>query len=241
MKGVIASLCPRAAIHDLTHDTPPGDVRAGAFALATAVSLFPHGSIHIAVVDPGVGGVRKNLLVEEAGRFYIGPDNGLLSLAAPPPRLSYWLNRDEYFRPRVSPTFHGRDVFASVAGHLASGVRPTSLGTPIPDIQEIRMPAVNHGNDGVAGEVVHVDRFGNLITNLRAEHLPSAEAAVTVEIGRHSISSLATSYEDASPGGFAAMIGGSGYLEVAVRDGSAADRLGAGALGTVVRLKFGAT
>ena len=238
MKGVLLSTCPDVRIVDLSHEIPAGDVRAGAFALAAAAPLFPRATIHVAVVDPGVGTERRALLVESAGAFFIGPDNGLLSLAAPAPRTAWSLDRAEWFRQPVSATFHGRDVFAPVAAHLAGGVAPERLGTRVGEIHEIRVPIARREGDARVGEVIHVDRFGNVVTSLHARDLSDANAEAFVEIEGYNgrIPVLAT-YGKAPAGSVLAVVGSSGYVEIAVSSGSARGVLGGAAeLGTAVRL-----
>jgi S-adenosylmethionine hydrolase len=238
MKGVLLSICSDVHIVDLTHEILAGDVRAGAFALVTSAPLFPRGTIHVAVVDPGVGTARRALLVEAGGAFFVGPDNGIVSLAAPVPRTVWSLDRAEWFRQPTSTTFHGRDVFAPVAAHLAGGVAPERLGTRVDGMLELRVPTAERRGDDVSGEVVHVDRFGNVITSLHARDLRGTEPARVVEIGerRERIPLLAT-YGSAPAGTLLALVGSSGYVEIAVSSGSARDALGTAAkLGTPVRL-----
>src|SRR5262249_8942835 len=137
MKGVVLALAPDAVLVDISHEIPRHDVAAGAFALAQATPFFPPGSVHVAVVDPGVGGPRAGIVVEAGGSFFVGPDNGLVSLAARGPRLAYRIQRPELLRETVSPTFHGRDVFAYAAGRLASGVPARDFGPMLEAIQEL--------------------------------------------------------------------------------------------------------
>ena len=171
MKGVILSLAPQATVIDVTHGIPPHDVRAGAFALETALPYFPQNAIHVVVVDPGVGSERAAILVEtEQGRF-VAPDNGVLTSVVPNDSAAhvYSLDKPNYWRRQVSATFHGRDVFAPVAAHLARGVRPALLGTPRAEMVRLPWPQPHRHGDEIRGEVIHVDRFGNLITNVRLE------------------------------------------------------------------------
>ncbi|RMD83895.1 MAG: hypothetical protein D6815_05445 [Candidatus Dadabacteria bacterium] len=240
LKGVLASLCPGVIIHDITHDVPPGDVLHGAFALATAAPLFPPGTIHLAVVDPGVGTSRRAVaVVTEAGTF-VGPDNGLLSLAARPPRRVFVLDRSDVFLESVSSTFHGRDVFAPVAARLAAGWPPDRIGTPAADLMELELPKVARCGGGVEGAVIHCDRFGNLITNLREADLPEAAGEVSVEIAGHRIAGISRTYGDRAPGELLALFGSLGFLEIAVSKGAAAARLGV-SRGAAVRVFAGAT
>ena len=238
MKGVLLSVCPDVRVVDLTHEIPAGDVRAGAFALVASAPFFPRGTIHVAVVDPGVGTARRALLVEAGGAFFVGPDNGVLSLAAPSPRTAWSLEREEWFRTPTSSTFHGRDVFAPVAAQVASGVAPDRLGTRVETIHELRVPQAERRDGALAGEVIHVDRFGNVITSLHVRDLRGTERALFVEIGeRHDRIPLLPTYGSAPAGSLLAVVGSSGYVEIALSSGSACDALGTAAnLGTSVRL-----
>ncbi|RMF21052.1 MAG: hypothetical protein D6760_10270 [Deltaproteobacteria bacterium] len=226
VKGVLVSICPGVQIVELTHDVPPGDTAAGAFALANAVATFPPGTIHLAVVDPGVGTERRAVAVEAGGAVFVGPDNGLLWLAARAPRRVYELDRSEWFRSTVSPTFHGRDVFAPVAAHLASGVPIERLGTPAGDLSPLALPGVERSAGSVTGTVVHVDRFGNLITNIAQADLPADPSEVRVEIAGRAIEGLAVSYGHVAAGEALALVGSAGTLEIAVNSGSAAATFG---------------
>ncbi len=226
VKGVIVSLCPEATIVDLAHDVPAGDVAYGAFALAAAAQTFPPGTIHVAVVDPGVGTERRSVVVEAGDSIFVGPDNGLLTLAARPPRRVYTLDRDEWFRRPVSPTFHGRDVYAPVAAHLASGVTADRIGTPGRDLTALDLAPVRRRGDTVEATVVHVDRFGNLITNLLETDLPASAERVYVELAGRTIEGMVPSYAFGPAGGPVALIGSGGTLEIAVNGGSAAEFLG---------------
>jgi S-adenosylmethionine hydrolase len=237
MKGVVLSIAPRATLVDITHGVPAQDVAAGAVALAQAAPLFPVGSIHVAVVDPGVGGERADLLVESGGSFFIGPDNGVLSLAARAPRRIYWIEAAAFRREPVSPTFHGRDVFAPTAGRLAAGANPADAGPLVPKMVDLATPALHRRDGVIEGEVIHVDGFGNLITSLPAEAL--ARPGVTVEVegtaGRFE-PRVGRTFSDVDPGALIAYVGSGGQLEIARRDGSAAGRVGA-ERGTPVRAR----
>src|SRR5205085_3759747 len=177
MKGVVLSPAPAAQLVDITHGVPPMDVAAGAAALAQAAPLFPPGTIHIAVVDPGVGGERADILIEAGGSLYIGPDNGVLSLAARPPRRVYRIEASMFRRDPVSPTFHGRDVFAPTAGRLAGGARPMEAGPILDSMVEITRAPTRRAAGIVEGEVIHVDGFGNLITSLPGDVLAGSPDA----------------------------------------------------------------
>jgi S-adenosylmethionine hydrolase len=221
---------------DITHEVAPQGIAEGILALEAA-ALFPAGTVHVAVVDPGVGSARRGLVVESAGQVYVGPDNGLLSGAfAPPGWQAFELVAAEFRRPVVSRTFHGRDVFAPAAAHLALGLGPARFGPPVVDPVRVTWPAVRVTPDGVQGLVIHVDRFGNLITTIRTAEVEALGAGgpLAVGIGRQ-VLPLVAAYADLAAGAPGALIGSRGRLEVAVRDGHAARALRAGP-GTPVRL-----
>ena len=170
MKGVVLSLAQDAVTVDITHDIPRHDIAAGAFALAQAAPLFPPGTVHVAVVDPGVGGERADIVVEAGGSYFVGPDNGLLALAARGPRVAHRIEKPEFRRQPVSPTFHGRDVFAQTAGLLARGTHPREAGPLLPAIEELASLLADQDNDDPSSDagaavIVHIDAFGNLITS----------------------------------------------------------------------------
>jgi S-adenosyl-L-methionine hydrolase (adenosine-forming) len=223
VKGSILALAPSTVVVDLTHAVPPQDVFAGAYLLWTAVEAFPPGSIHVAVVDPGVGSARRALAVlSKRGDLLVGPDNGLLMPAAQ--RLggverAVSLTESRFWRPGASTTFHGRDIFGPVAGHLARGVPLSDLGPGVTDLVDLRIPEPN----GLDGEVIHVDTYGNLVTNLRAAHLPQAFMVRVAD----RLAASAPFYAAVAPGELIALIGSSGLLEISVRDGSAAEATGA--------------
>jgi S-adenosyl-L-methionine hydrolase (adenosine-forming) len=218
MKGAILSVAPDATLVDLSHAVPPQDLLAGAFLLWTAVEAFPIETIHVGVVDPGVGSARRAIAIRSRrGDLFVGPDNGLLIPAAD--RLggvefAVELNRREYWRPRGSSTFHGRDIFGPVAAHLASGVHLEALGSAVSDVLRLSLPEAR----GFQGEVIHVDTYGNLVTNLAAAALPPR---FSVQLSAHVIRQ-ATTYSDVAPGELLALVGSSGLLEISARDASAA-------------------
>ena len=179
MKGVIASIAPRSTVVDLTHDLPPGDIRGGAFALAASHRFFPKGTIHVAVVDPGVGSRRKAIAVQTAKGVFVGPDNGVLSwaLAKEKIRAIHALENEAYFLQPVSRTFHGRDIFAPVAAHLSRGVPIQKLGPALKDFVRLDWPEPRVRRGGFEGEVVYIDRFGNAITNLEGGLVEGSDRA----------------------------------------------------------------
>jgi S-adenosylmethionine hydrolase len=236
MKGVALGICPSARLVDLTHAVPPQAIQVGALLLRSAVEFFPNGAIHLAVVDPGVGTARAPVLVVTERGFLVGPDNGLLAPAASMlgVRAVYQLTRAEYFRRPVSDTFHGRDIFAPVAAHLAAGTAPESFGPLLLALQPLDLPEPRVEADAVHGEVVYVDRYGNLITNIDASALTSFNhRSLSVRIAGMTLSPIASTYAAVVPGAPVALIGSWRTLEVGVRDGNAAQQLGA-AIGAAV-------
>ena len=238
MKGVILTIAPEARVVDLTHDVPSQDIRAAAFALHRAVPFFPPGTIHCAVVDPGVGTARRPLLMRTAeGQYLVGPDSGIFTLFLAPlahrePEVIE-LTEAEWWRTPVSgisATFHGRDVFAPVAAHLSrladhGGIDLARFGRPTAAPVRFEVAAPAEERRGWRAEVVSVDHFGNAITNLPVLHLTEAGEGAVLEAGGQEIPVVRT-YADVGIGDLCALIGSSGWLEIAERDGSAADRLG---------------
>jgi S-adenosylmethionine hydrolase len=255
VRAVILGIAPDARIVDLTHDVPPHDVRAGAFALLAAAQYLPDDAVVLAVVDPGVGTSRRPIALHVSGRTYVGPDNGLFSWVTGadldvqptlPGRGSggaetvVVLDRPEYWRPAVSSTFHGRDLFGPVAAHLARGVPLQKVGSACDrdTRQRLRWPPVflQRGADGhiveVQGEIVHIDRFGNLIANLGLADLPTDPV---LDVAGRRIDGFSPHFQPATgaPGDLIALIGSTSLLEIAVPNGSAAELLGVG-IGAVV-------
>jgi len=227
MKLVIYKRCPGATIVDLTHEIPAGDVRLGAIQLAWAAPYLPPGSIVAAVVDPGVGGDRRGLVIGSGGRWMVGPDNGLLWPAAEQlgKPSAYALDQPEYWLSPVSCTFHGRDVFAPVAAALARGVPVGRLGAPIDDPVELHLPGpIRTASGGAAGEVLSIDRFGNAITNIRLDDLKADDRArFWVSCRGLRLQGPVRCYSAVEPGEALVLVGSAGLVEIAVRDGSAAE------------------
>lgn len=228
MKGVILSIAPGAQVVDITHEVRPGDVWAGAFALAASWRCFPRGSVHVAVVDPGVGSHRPALAVETDEGIFVGPDNGVLSLALADQRLRSVraLQNQKYFRTPVSATFHGRDIFAPVAAHLSRGLAVSKLGPPVDNLVRLAEPQPARRGRTVAGRIVYLDRFGNAITNLAAdcELLSGRRSACVVAAGEH-VCPVREFYQAVPRGRPVAVPGSTGFWEIAVNGGSAAERL----------------
>ena len=215
MKGVIARRAPDATVIDLAHDIPPGDIAHAAWVVSTSAPEFPWGAVHVVVVDPGVGGTRRGVIASAAGQWYVGPDNGVFGYVTNR-HTQAWVIDERQLGQGVSRTFHGRDVFAPVAVSLALGEPATRWGQPYQLSGELPWGPRPERQ----GRVVHIDRFGNLITDL-----PRAEAGVAVAIEGHTIAMHST-FEDVPSGGLLAYIGSARTVEIAVRDGRADQRLG---------------
>jgi S-adenosylmethionine hydrolase len=244
MKGVILGICPSAAVVDISHEIHPQAVRQAAYVLSTAAPYFSEGTTHLVVVDPGVGSERQPIAVQTARACYVAPDNGVLglSLARDLPRKAVRIRvaGSRFVRSEISATFHGRDVFAPVAAHLACGTALDEVGDEIPVASLVALPGAqpraDRGGDWV-GEVLHVDRFGNLITNIQIpKGLSVPSPSLSLQLGQIRITGLGRTFSDVAPGEIVAYAGSSGYLEVAERNGDAARRLAVG-VGDPVRVR----
>ena len=225
MKGVILRIASDAQIVDLTHGIAPQDVRAAALTLAASVDSFPNGTIHVVVVDPGVGSQRRAILIESANRYFVGPDNGVLSLALERKKSSRIvdLSNETYHLQPKSGTFHGRDVFAPVAAHLARGVPVDNFGAPLENYVRLRWPSVDHAGDSILGEILYIDRFGNLFTNIRERDLMSvAPERVRVRLAEINILGLSPNYAAGQDNKLIALINSWGLVEIATFKGNAA-------------------
>lgn len=222
MKGVILSIAPSAVIVDITHEIEPQNICEAAFTLRACYRDFPAGAIFAAVVDPGVGSGRRSLVVESEGYYFVAPDNGLLSFVVSDGARVFALTNERYFRAPVSNTFHGRDIFAPVAAHLSLGVGPEELGDEIFDPVRLAEGKATTSESGVKGEIIHIDRFGNLVTNVAFGDLP---ASYIVEINGRVIEKGCRYYAEANKGELFLIAGSAGFLEISVRDGSAAKEL----------------
>lgn len=227
MKGVILGINPDAAIIDISHEIEPQNVGQAAFVLGTTSPHFPPGTVHVVVVDPGVGTERKAILLETTSGLFLGPDNGVLSyvMEANPQYRAIALTNSKYWRKPVSLTFHGRDIFAPVAAHLSKGVAPGELGETVTSLATLYICQPEEQGSELVGEVVYIDGFGNLVTNIRESDLPQQHEAVEFEVGGRVIRGLSRSY--AEGGELLAIPGSSDRMEIAARNGSAASRLGA--------------
>lgn len=230
MKGVILSICPEATIIDITHDVPAQDVRQASVVLDGVCERFPRGTIHVVVVDPGVGTDRAMVYAEIGAQRYVAPDNGVLSrlVARAAPHEIIRLQQREFWLPEVSDTFHGRDIMAPVAAHLARGADPSELGPPHEGLIALEPLEVRVGPDRIDGFVEQIDSFGNLITNITAEMLRGrpTDERVCVVCNIFETWGVWRAYAEQPEGTLAALIGSDGRLELAVVGDNAAERLG---------------
>ncbi|MFZ5585069.1 MAG: SAM hydrolase/SAM-dependent halogenase family protein [Thermodesulfobacteriota bacterium] len=243
MKGVILGICPETRLVDLSHAVAPQDVLAGALALEQAIGFFPKNTVHLAVVDPGVGTVRRGLAIQALGQFWVGPDNGVFTpiLRADPAARAFALTEPRYFLPKVSATFHGRDVFAPVAAHLANGLDPAALGPAVADPARLDWPLPRREGEALLGQVLAVDRFGNLMTNLDRSTVLAflAGRPARIEAAGQAIAGVSPAYAAVAAGEALALFNSLDRLELAVNQGDLCRRLGlepAAARGLAVRL-----
>ncbi|MGI8818544.1 MAG: SAM hydrolase/SAM-dependent halogenase family protein [Gemmatimonadales bacterium] len=233
VKGVILSRAPAVTLVDVTHSIPPGDVRSAAYVLGRTWHRFPPGTIHLAVVDPGVGSSRPALALGAHGHLFVGPDNGVFTPALHDAEVEAVVLAAP---AAASPTFHGRDLFAPAAAALANGAALDTLGQPLAGIPErLAYTAPHYEGKTVVGEVVYIDRFGSLVTNLTSELVPPY---ARLEVEDLDLGPLRETYSDVTAGGLLAYVGSGGAIEIAVRNGSAARRLGVG-VGGRVRARLG--
>ena len=227
MKGVIAGICPEAQCIDLTHAVPPQAIASAQFALLTAYPYFPADAVHLVVVDPGVGTPRQAIAVQTSRGYFVAPDNGVLTgvLQHETAIAAVALTHAAYWRSQTpSATFHGRDIFAPVAAHLANGAPLTAVGTAIDPATLVRLPGVPPERiaDGLKGQIQYIDTFGNAVTTIDAQRMAPEDAQVQVGTA---VIPLGRTYADAEPGHAIALIGSHGWLEIAVREGSAQQQL----------------
>jgi S-adenosylmethionine hydrolase len=244
MKGVILDIAPEARLMDISHEIAPQNVRQAAYVLYTSYSFFPSHTVHMIVVDPGVGSARRPIAVRTPSGSFVAPDNGVLSyvMAREDVEVAVELAHPQYRLPQVSHTFHGRDIFSPAAAHLAAGIPIEALGPAVTDLITFPLPGLEVMGQSISGEVLHADRFGNVITSIgllswagRELSLEpafgvgeqvrfTADKAVVVAAG-HRIAGVHRTYADVKPGETLALVGSEGHLEIAVREGSAAQRL----------------
>ena len=232
MKGVILGICPDATLVDITHDVTPHDVLEGALQLAATYRYFPAGTVFLVVVDPGVGSARRGIAAEAGDYRFVAPDNGVLTtvLKETPPRKVVELSERRFARPTVTRTFEGRDRFAPAAAWLAKGTQLSALGRAVNDFHHLDVPAAAATADALAGTVVHVDRFGNLVTNIDRRTFESfvRQSPIRILIAGHPIERLVSTYAEIAAGEVCALFGSSDHLELAANAASAAAQLGVG-------------
>jgi S-adenosylmethionine hydrolase len=233
MKGVILTINPQAAIIDITHEIEPQNIRSAAFTLLACYRDFPEGTVFVVVIDPGVGSDRRAVAASSSGYYFVGPDNGVLSFALGKETKIVELKNPNYFADSVSATFHGRDIFAPIGAHLSKGVQLEQFGPVINDPVRLEFPKPRLNKDGtITAEIIHIDHFGNLITNLARPDLPK-QIRINIKdrlIGRH-----CRFFAESESGELISIIGSSGFLEIVVNQGSAQDLLNA-KIGQALRL-----
>ena len=245
MKGVILGINPRVRLVDICHTVKPRNIAQAAFVLSTAYRFFPEGTIHLAVVDPGVGSERRSVILKTSSACFVAPDNGVLSYiieqSSPgpdpaetgslterqlgPELEAIAITRPQFWRSPVSPTFHGRDIFAPVAAHLSLGQPPCDFGESITSLKTLTLSRPRRKpDDSMVGNILHIDAFGNLITSIRCQDVPPTTGTLVTEVGGRIISGLVNTYAEGE--GLLTLFGSSGYLEVSLKNGDAADLLG---------------
>jgi len=238
LKGVILGINPAAEIVDISHQVSPFEISEGGFVVTQAYGCFPKKTVHVVVVDPGVGSLRRPILAEAAGQYFVAPDNGVLSMIFARERHKVRaITAEKYFLKPVSQTFHGRDIFAPVAAHLSKGVAPARFGKPIRDYARLEFyKPVRTGKRIWSGSILKVDRFGNLITNFHVAEFPAVQTRpFEMAIGAERVARLASSFAGCPAGELCAIVGSSGYLEIISNQASAAKCLGCG-VGAAVEL-----
>ncbi len=230
MKGVVLSINPAARIIDISHSVKAGSIMQAAVLISEAYPFFPKGTVHVAVIDPGVGGKRRPILVKTENHVFVGPDNGIFwpIIKEHKQTAIIHLTESRYFLPDISHTFHGRDIFAPVAAHISRGIDPLEMGQAIGDPVQLEFPVAVQRGDVLYGRVMRIDHFGNLITNLKKRDLEEflgPERSVII-LGKLAIEGLRNTYSEVRAGETLALIGSSGCLEIAVNTGRASDIAG---------------
>jgi S-adenosylmethionine hydrolase len=231
VKGVLLSFCPEAQLVDITHQISAFSIEEAAFVFQSGAPFFPKGTIHLVVVDPGVGGERRPIAVRTTRGIYVGPDNGVFSGVYASERNTdvFHLNHRQFFLKKVSATFHGRDLFAPVVGHLLQGVPLEKMGTLIRDYVRFPISRIKRRGRGLEGRIIHIDHFGNAITNITEENLRQLGSSrrISIRVRKLKIHGVSKTFGSVKKGEPVALIGGSGLLEIAIREGNAAQEIGA--------------
>ena len=229
MKAVVLGICPDVTLVDISHDIPPHDVLTASIELAASYRYFPSGTIFLVVVDPGVGSARRGIAAEAGEYRFVAPDNGVLTAVfhEVTPKRVVELTERRYARPTVSRTFEGRDRFAPAAAWLAKGIELSALGRPAAEYQSIDIPTPEVAADAIAGQVLRVDRFGNLVTNIDRKLFEKLAQSGAIQIcaGEHRVGRVVATYADANPGEICALFGSTDHLEIAANAASASERL----------------
>ena len=230
MKGVIHSINPGVTVVDLTHYIPPQDIEWTAYIIYYSFDYFPKGSIHVIVVDPGVGSSRPIKLIKLNGHYFLSPDNGVMTklLNQYQPEGIWTINNQEYFLPDISNTFHGRDIFAPVAAHLSKGVTPELMGKASREVKNLSLPEPQIKANEITGRIIHIDRFGNLITDIEHRMIAQLSASwdnLSIHLSNQILSGIKKSYEEVEEGKTLAIFGSKGLLEISVNKGNAAKML----------------
>jgi S-adenosylmethionine hydrolase len=242
MKGVVWGIAPGVQIADLSHNISPQNIHEAALILLRSAPYFPTGTVHVVVVDPGVGTERRPIAAHLGDLYFVGPDNGVLTMLLEYAERSGWrveivhTNKPKYWLPQISHVFHGRDIFAPVAAHLASGVPLGDLGTIISDPVRLELPQPVKSDDGWDGEVIHIDHFGNISSNIRFEHL-GKPPGVRVKICGEEIEGMVETFGERHPGELVALYGSTGNLIISVVNGNAAIKLEA-KVGDLVKVEL---
>jgi S-adenosylmethionine hydrolase len=229
MKGVILKICPQAQIVDITHEITPFEISEGAYVIAQAWKCFPKKTVHVVVVDPGVGTARRPILMEAGGHYFLAPDNGVLSMIYGAEKHKIRLiSNGRWFQQPVSRTFHGRDIFAPCAARIAGGAKPSECGKIIDDyLRPVFVKPMRSGRRTWNGQVLKIDRFGNVITNFHRDEFPDLERRnFRMTVGPHEITVLVRNYAEAGPQELIVILGSSGFYEISVNQGSAARQIG---------------
>jgi hypothetical protein len=223
VKGVLLKINPNLKIMDITHDISPFNVLEGALVLNSFYRFFPRGTIHLVVVDPGVGGRRKGILIQTDNCFLVGPDNGVFSFVYEKEKIRQIveLTSSRYFLQKPSSTFHARDIFAPVSAYLSLGVEPKEFGPSSRECYKFELPQPQYRENRLRGKIIYIDRFGNLISNISSEQLPDEEERIQIKIGQRRIKGLSRFYAEKKEGELTALIGSTNFLEVAVNQGNA--------------------
>lgn len=226
MKGIILTINPKATIVDITHDIEKFNIGMAAFTLASVASYFPKGTVHLAVVDPGVGTERHPIIVQTKFGFFVGPDNGILMLAAQSQGIqhTYELSNPNLMLSKISTTFHGRDIFAPAAAYVDKGIKPYKFGSEIENPVLLRFPAVRRSNNVLTGEVLYIDGFGNIITSIQEKDILNSKM-LNVKLNEVLLKpKFGKAYGEAEPRAPIALVGSYGFIEIALNQGNAADK-----------------